>query len=88
MPPKKIPYVQGQRRSPRKMEGGAKLHLESNPIPTRDTWRVQTNLVLTRTQRPPETETELCLSVSSRGTGEPWTAAGVGTLGVIDLDMA
>ena len=23
------------------MVGGAKLHLESNPIPTRDTWRAQ-----------------------------------------------
>ena len=26
------------------MVGGAKLHLESNPIPTRDTWRAQTKL--------------------------------------------
>ena len=31
------------------MVGGAKSHLESNPIPARDT---QTNLVHTRTQRP------------------------------------
>ena len=29
-----IPHIQGQRRSPRKTVGGAKLHLESNPIPT------------------------------------------------------
>ena len=39
---KKIPYIQGQRRSPSKTVGGVKLSLESNPIPARDTWRVQT----------------------------------------------
>ena len=41
-----------QRRSPRKMVGGANLHLESNPIPSRDAQRAQTNLVCTRTQGP------------------------------------
>ena len=51
-PTKKITHVQGQRRSPRNMVRGAKSLLEINPIPTRDTWRAQTNLVLTRTQRP------------------------------------
>ena len=41
IPPKKkkISHIQGQRRSLSKMVGGAKLHLESNPIPTRDTQR-------------------------------------------------
>ena len=39
---KKITHVQGQRRSPRKMVGGAKLHLESNLIPARDSQRAQT----------------------------------------------
>ena len=39
---KSIPHVQGQRRSHSKMVGGAKLHLESNPIPARDVWRAQT----------------------------------------------
>ena len=48
---KKIPHIQEQRRSPRKMVGGAKSHLESNSIPTRDAWRAQINLVCTRTQR-------------------------------------
>ena len=33
------------------MIGGAKLHLESNPISTRDAQRVQTKLVCTSTQR-------------------------------------
>ena len=45
-----ITHVQGQRRSPSKMVGGMKSHLESNPISTRDTQRVQTNLGHTRTQ--------------------------------------
>ena len=40
-PPKEIPHVQEQRRST-KMVGGAKLHLKSNPITTRDTWRAET----------------------------------------------
>ena len=39
---KKIPHVQQQRRSPSKMVGGAKSHLESNPIPSRDTRRAPT----------------------------------------------
>ena len=47
-----IPHVQGQRRSPSKMVGGAKSHLELNPIAARDAQRAQTNLVHTRTQRP------------------------------------
>ena len=46
-----IPHIQGQ-RNPNKMVGGANSHLESNPIPPRDTQRAQTNLVHTRTQRP------------------------------------
>ena len=47
-----IPHIQGQRRSPRKMVGGAESPLESNPIPARDAQRAQTNLMHTRTQRP------------------------------------
>ena len=39
---KKIRHVQGQRRSPRKMVEGGKLHLESNPIASRDAQRAQT----------------------------------------------
>ena len=37
-----IPHAKGHRRSPRKTVGGAKLHLESNPLPTRDSWKDQT----------------------------------------------
>ena len=45
-----IPHIQGQ-RNPSKIVGGAKSHLEANPIPARDAQRVQTYLVRTRTQR-------------------------------------
>ena len=48
---KEIPHVQGQ-RSPSKTVGEVKSYLESNPIPTRNAPRVQTNLVHTRSQRP------------------------------------
>ena len=46
-----ILHIQVQRRIPRKMVGGAKSHLESNAIPSRDTQGAQANLVCTRTQR-------------------------------------
>ena len=44
IPPKKkkVPHTQGQRKSPGKTVGGAKLGLKSNPIPARDAWRTQT----------------------------------------------
>jgi len=47
-----MPHIQGKRRSPSKRVGGEKSHLESNPIPTRDTQRAQTYLLHTRIQRP------------------------------------
>ena len=47
-----MPHVQGQRGSPSKMVGGVNSHLESNPIPTRDAKRAQTNYVHSRTQGP------------------------------------
>ena len=36
----------------------------------------------------PETEPELCLSVSCRGTGQQWPAAGAGALGAVDQVVA
>ena len=85
---KQIPCIQGQRRSHRKMVGGAKSRLESNPIPARDAQRAQTNLVCTKIQRRHETEPELCLSVSCRGMGQQWTTAGAGALDAIDVGVA
>ena len=91
---KKIPHVQGQRRSLSKTVRGAKSHLESNPIPARDAWRAQTSppKVLIGCapgpRDPTETEPELGLSVSCRGTGQQWPATGAGALGTADLSMA
>ena len=51
---KKILHIQDQRKSPSKMVGGVKSCLESNPFPARDAQRAQTNLVCTKTQRPPQ----------------------------------
>ena len=52
IPPKKIPCIQGQRRSPNKMVGGVKLHSESNPMHARDARKAQTQPYVHRTQRP------------------------------------
>ena len=61
IPPKKISYIQGQRRSPNKMVGVAKSLLESNPISSKESQRVQTKPCVPQT--PQETESHLPLSV-------------------------
>ena len=88
IPPKKMPRIQEQRRSPRKMVGGEKSCLQSNPIPTRDTQRAQT-----KPWAHQDTETEpdqplKCLNVSCRGKGQQWPAAGRGALAAADLGHA
>ena len=82
-----IPLIQEQRTSPSYIVGGTKLHLESNPTPTRNTQRAQTNLCARGPRDPTETETELCLSAFCGGTGQQWTAAGAGALGAAALGM-
>ena len=62
--------------------------LAFQPIPSRDAWRAQTNFCTPGPCEPTETEPELCLSVSCRGTGQQWPAAGAGALGAADLGMA
>ena len=57
-----IPHVQGLRRGPSKMVGGARLHLESNPTPTRDAPRAQVKPLCTPGDLT-ETEPKLPLSV-------------------------
>ena len=64
---KKMPHIQGQRRSPRKTVGIAKSCLESNPIPTRHTWRAQPNLCAPGPRDTTDIEPGLCLSVSCGG---------------------
>ena len=71
------------------MVGGAKSHLESNTIPARDARRgLKQTLCAPGLKNPTETETELCVSVSCRCTGQQWIAAGAGALGAVDLGMA
>ena len=84
-----ILHAQEQRRSPSKMVGGAKSGLESNPIPTRDTWSAQTNLVHTRTQEkgavtpkekrvvtPKETDPDLPVDFQE-SPAEVWISSGL-----------
>ena len=47
-PPKQDTPRPKAKKKPQKTVGGAKLSLESNPIPARDAQRAQTNLVCTR----------------------------------------
>ena len=69
---KKIPHVQGQRRSPKR---GVKWHLEWNPFPPEMLRGFKQNLMHTRTPHSiwarPAFE---CLSVSWGGTGHQWPA--------------
>ena len=67
------------------MVGGAKLPLESNPIPSRDARRV--NKTLFTPGDSTETESDLPLSVSWGGAGQQWAAAGAGALGAADLGV-
>ena len=91
---KRHPMSKGKGEAPSKMVGGAKSHLESNPIPARDAWRAQTSppKVLIGCapgpRDPTETEPELGLSVSCRGTGQQWTSLRAAALGAADLGMA
>ena len=91
---KRHPMSKGKGEAPSKMVGGAKSHLESNPIPARDAWRAQTSpsKVLIGCapgpRDPTETEPELGLSVSCRGAGQQWTSLRAAALGAADLGMA
>ena len=72
---KKIPHIQGPRKSPRKTVQGVKSHLESNPIPTRDTQRTQTK-PCAQQETPTETELDLTLSVWV-SHAEVWVSSGL-----------
>ena len=59
---KKIPRIQGQRKSPRKTVGGEKSHLEStNPTPARDVPKAQTKPCVH--QEAPQRLSQTCLWV-------------------------
>ena len=55
---KKIPHAKGQRRSPSKTVGREKLHLESNPLPTRDSWKAQSKS--SAHQETPQRLSQIC----------------------------
>ena len=90
---KKTSHIQGQRRSPYKMQS----HLESNPIPTRDSWRAQKNkqtnknppksLCAPGPRDPTETESDLPVSVSVSPAEAQVSSshAGTGAVGAADL---
>ena len=65
------------------MVGGAKSHLESNPMPARDTWRARTK---PRVYQDPEAPQRMirpafeCLSVSCGVMGQQWAATWTGAL--------
>ena len=59
-----IPHIQGERRSPSKTVGGAKLHLESNPYLSETLRGLNQTLCAPGPRDPTEIETKLCLSVS------------------------
>ena len=80
------PHVQGKR--PSKTAGGAKSHLESNPMPTRGAQRLKQAVCTPGPGGPTETETDPCVSVSCGGAGQQWPAAGPGALGAADLGVA
>ena len=60
---KNIPHVQGQRRSPSKMVGGAKSSLDSSPISTRNAWRAQTEPCADQDPETPQRLSQTCLWV-------------------------
>ena len=87
IPPKKDTHIQGQRRSPNKVVGQAKLCLESKPIPTRDAQRTQTKpCVLQDPGTLQETEPHLPLSECFLQSHRPVGAAmGMRALAATDL---
>ena len=87
----RYPTSKGKGKGPKKTVGGAKLHLESNPIPTGEAWRAQTKPCIHQDSGTPRDGTRAafeCLSVSCEGTSQQWTATRAGHLGAADLDMA
>ena len=81
-----------KRRSTKKMVGGTKSHLESNPILIRDPWRAQTKPCVHQDPGTPQkTEPDMPLSVSV-SPEEAWVSSGLpqgtGALAVADLGGA
>ena len=87
IPPKKISYIQRQKKNPSNLVGEVKLHLESNFISTRDAQKAQTKPCAYQ-ETPTKTEPDLPLSVYCGGTGQQWPVPGAGALDAADLGVA
>ena len=75
---KKILNIQGQGRSPSKMVGRVKPHLESNPISAQ---RTQTKLCVHQDPENPPRLSQTCAWVSCGGTTQLCPNVGAGDLG-------
>ena len=84
LPKKRYSMSKGKGEDGRRGE----IVLEANCIPTRDSRGLKQTLCAPGPRDPTETEPELCLSVSCRGTGQPQTDAGTEVLSAVDLGMA
>ena len=90
---KHIPCSRAKRKSQQDGRKG-RIHLESNLIPPRDAWRVQTKHCVHQDPGKGAVTTRgdggrpafECLSVSCRGTGQQWPATGTGALAAADLE--
>ena len=81
-------HAQGQRRSPSKTVGGAKSHLVSNPIPTRDNRRAQTKPHVHQETPPFWVGAAFqCLTVSCEGVGQQCPATGAGALDAAEVSV-
>ena len=87
IPPKKDMPRPRAKKKPQQDGRRGKPYLESNPIPTRDLGELKQTLCSPGPRDPTETEPELCLSVSCKGTGQQGAVPWAGALGGVDLDM-
>ena len=60
---KRYPTSKGKGEAPKKMVGGVKSHLESNPIPSRDAWRPQAEPCVYQYPEIPQRLSQTCLWV-------------------------
>ena len=63
---------------------GQILIQNQTPLPAERLRGLKQTLCTLGPRDPTETETELCLSISYRGTSQQWTATGTGALGAAD----
>ena len=85
---KRCPTAKGKGEGPSKTVGEVKSPLESTPYPPEVLRGIKQTLCALGPRGPTETEPEVYLSVSCRGPGQQWLAAGARALGAADVGMA